>query len=143
MMDPRKSSGTSTSTFIIGSRSTGLHFLTPSLKAIEPAILKAASEGVGKANSVAKKLRDSIEVAALGWAWLVAHGKEGGNEWHFEQAARDKGGEWARSVSELWAATESLITDDIDDEASSIQAYAEAMEKFRKASGEQEPLPSR
>ena len=35
-------------------------------------ILKAASDGVGKANSVAKKLRDSIEVAALGWAWLVA-----------------------------------------------------------------------
>ncbi len=110
---------------------------------IQELILKAASDGVGKANSVAKKLRDSIEVAALGWAWLVAHGKEGGNEWHFEQAARDKGGEWARSVSELWSATESLIADDIDDEESSIQAYAEAMEKFRKASGEQEPLPSR
>ena len=110
---------------------------------IQELVLKAASEGVGKAHSVAKKLRDSIEVAALGWAWLVAHGKEGGNEWHFEQAARDKGGEWARSVSELWAATESLISDDIEDKDSSIQAYAEAMEKFRKASGEQGALPSR
>ena len=43
MMSPMNSSGTTTSTRMIGSSSTGCAFFAASLNAIEPAILKAIS----------------------------------------------------------------------------------------------------
>ena len=43
IISPTLSSGTTMSTFIIGSRSTGLAFITPCLKAIEPATRNAIS----------------------------------------------------------------------------------------------------
>ena len=107
---------------------------------VQELILKAASEGVGKANAMATKMRGAIEVSALGWAWLSAQGKGSGNEWHFESAARDKGGEWSHSVSELWAAAEKILSDTNNEFA---EDYVLAMETFRKKCGEQNELPSR
>lgn len=107
---------------------------------VQELILKAASEGVGKANAMATKMRGAIEVSALGWAWLSAQGKGSGNEWHFESAARDKGGEWSHSVSELWAAAEKILSDTNNEFA---EDYVLAMERFRKKCGEQNELPSR
>lgn len=110
---------------------------------VQDLVHKAASEGVGKANAMAAKMRGSIEVAALGWAWLTAQGKGSGNEWHFENAARDKGGEWAHSVAELWGAAESILTLSESDDGNSAEEYGVAMERFRKKCGEQNELPSR
>ena len=109
---------------------------------IQDLIIIAASEGLGKANSAAKKLRGDLDTSAVGWAWLVTQGKEGGNEWHFEQAARDKGGEWAHPLMELWKVAEVLLAGDLDDQTATAEAYVAAMEKFRKACGEQRELPS-
>ena len=109
---------------------------------VQSLVLNAARNGLGKANSAATKLRKSVEIAAVGWAWLSTHGKEGGNEWHFEQAARDKGGEWVPSLKGLWRAAEELLSDDFDEEKKSTESYVKAMEKFRKSCGEQNKLPS-
>lgn len=103
---------------------------------IHELILFSCKEGVGRANAKAAKLRGDVDISSAGWAWLVSQEKGQGQEWHFEQAARDRGGDWARSVRKLWEVAQRITNDD-----GKKEDYVSAMEELAKSCGRSEELP--
>ncbi|MBT3772541.1 MAG: hypothetical protein HOE92_04420 [Euryarchaeota archaeon] len=103
---------------------------------IHELILLACKQGKGRANAMATKLHGDVEISAAGWAWLVSQSKEQGQEWHFEQAARDRGGDWARKVNRLWLEAEKLTKGEDDN-----SHYISAMEELAIACGRSKKLP--
>ena len=61
-----------------------------------------------------------MDEAAASWAWLVAVGRSGGQEWHFETNARDRGGVWAVPTGVLWSLGKQLL-EAKDDEVADLQ----------------------
>ncbi len=97
-------------------------------------VLIAHSEGVGKSQSVAMKMKNSVSEQALAWAWLVVVGKYKGKEWKFEQAARDKGNEWVIVVQEVWDKSNDLVSGDVN--SSKLEKeYLDSLEKLSKVIG--------
>jgi len=92
-------------------------------------------DGLGPTTSMARKAGSDVDLA-MGWAWLVVHGKGEGEAWHFEPDTRDKGGDWAPPLERLWNAAEQLLEDD-----GGTSGYIEAMEGLRRATGTIAELP--
>ena len=91
-------------------------------------------EGLGKAEKIALTKKSDIDEQSASWAWLVAAGKSGGQEWQFSTDARDKGGAWSPAAIEVWKAGKALVDgEDVD--------YKACLEKLRKACGQIDDLP--
>jgi hypothetical protein len=106
-------------------------------------ITSAHSDGLGTTMSSVRKRNNDSE-AALGWAWLVAHGRHSSEAWRFEQGARDKGSDWASSLKLLWQASQLLI-DALDESEENIATlrtgFIDAMATLRTITGTIEELP--
>ncbi|HIA89992.1 MAG TPA: hypothetical protein EYO09_02725 [Candidatus Poseidoniales archaeon] len=101
-------------------------------------VLLAQGQGAGRAHAKATKMRGDIATQALGWAWLSAHGKESGQEWHFEQDARDRGSGWSLAIGELWEVGCSLVD---GGDGATMDDYVAAMKSLASACGERGDLP--
>ena len=98
-------------------------------------VRKAHTDGLGRTVSMVRK-RKVIDEAAMGWAWLVAHERDGSEAWRFDQVARDKGGDWARAVADLWQVSMNLISGDGE-----RSDYVEAMKNVANTASIQSGLP--
>ena len=96
-------------------------------------ILQAHGQGVGRAHAKAAKMRGDIAIQALGWAWLSAHNKGVGQEWHFEQDARDRGSGWSMALGELWEVSCALVE---ENDAVTKDDYIKAIQEFASVCGE-------
>ena len=103
-------------------------------------VIKAVTEGIGRANAQATKLRGKIRSKAVGWSWLCTQKKESGQEWHFEQSSRDLGGDWILPVTELWEIAEEIISCEKEQIKELSETYVTAMKEFKVTSGCSEPL---
>ncbi len=101
-------------------------------------VLLAQGQGTGRAHAKATKMHGDIATQALCWAWLSAHGKEGGQEWHFEQDARDRGSGWSLAIGELWEVGCSLVD---GGDGATMDDYVAAMKSLASACGERGDLP--
>lgn len=78
-------------------------------------IVDGLTKGMGSIEREATSRHDDIDGAAASWAWLVAVGRSGGQEWHFDSNARDRGGVWAVPTGVLVQLGERLLaTDEAD-----------------------------
>ena len=100
-------------------------------------VLLSHRQGAGKAHAKATKMRGSIATQALGWAWLCAHKKGGGQEWHFEQDARDRGSNWSLAIGELWDVSCALVK---NDGGVTKKDYIAAMKSLASICGENNDL---
>ena len=99
-------------------------------------VCKAHADGFGATTSMVRK-RSDVNESAIGWAWLIAHEKSESEAWRFDEVARDKGGDWSRSIRTLWDESVKLIEGD-----GSKKEYAEAMKLLAKTMGNSTELPS-
>ena len=91
-------------------------------------------EGMGKSEKLALSKKSGIDAEAASWAWLMAAGKSGGQEWQFSANAREKGSAWSAATIEVWNAGKALVAgEDID--------YKACLETLRKSCGQIEELP--
>ncbi|MGB1232778.1 MAG: hypothetical protein ACPHF0_01230, partial [Poseidonia sp.] len=72
-------------------------------------IVAGLTQGMGSVERKATARHGSVDEAAASWAWLVAVGRSGGQEWHFEANARDRGGVWAVPTGVLWSLGKQLL----------------------------------
>ena len=98
---------------------------------IHDLILTGILEGKGKAERMATKRHNDIDSAACAWSWLLASGRSGGQEWHFEANARDKAGAWLGAVKDLLAIGEKLVEDE-----ASAEEWNSALDALRAITGE-------
>ena len=68
----------------------------------------------------------------MGWAWLVVHDRTESDAWRFDQASRDKGGDWTPALAALWKAADALL---LKDDLDAKSGYIEAMKQLAEASG--------
>ena len=69
---------------------------------------------------------------AMGWAWLNVHDRTESDAWRFDEASRDKGGDWVPALQALWdAASELLLNDNLD----AAQDYESSMNWLAEVSG--------
>ena len=90
-------------------------------------------EGMGKAEKLALAKTD-IDSESASWAWLIAAGKSGVQEWQFSSNARDKGGAWSPAAIEVWNAGKALVAGEEVD-------YKSSLETLRKSCGQIDDLP--
>ena len=105
--------------------------LLPSPLAFADALVRKATEdGISSTVALCRKAKKLD--AAMGWAWLVIHDRTESDAWRFDQASRDKGGDWTPALAALWKAADALLLkDDLDAKSS----YVEAMNQLAEASG--------
>ncbi len=105
--------------------------LLPSPLAFADALVRKATEdGISSTVALCRKAKKLD--AAMGWAWLVVHDRTESDAWRFDQASRDKGGDWTPALAALWKAADALLLkDDLDAKSS----YVEAMKQLAEASG--------
>ena len=105
--------------------------LLPSPLAFADALVRKATEdGISSTVALCRKAKKLD--AAMGWAWLVVHDRTESDSWRFDQASRDKGGDWTPALAALWKAADALLLkDDLDAKSS----YVEAMKQLAEASG--------
>ena len=72
-------------------------------------IVAGLTQGMGSVERKAPSRHATLNEAAASWAWLVAVGRSGGQEWHFETNARDRGGVWAVPTGVLWGLGKQLL----------------------------------
>ena len=84
-------------------------------------IVQGLTQGMGGVERKATARHDAVDDAAASWAWLVAVDRSGGQEWHFEPNARDRGGVWAIPTKALWQLGRELLKADEGD-LESLQA---------------------
>ena len=105
--------------------------LLPSPLAFADALVRKATEdGISSTVALCRKAKKLD--AAMGWAWLVVHDRTESDAWRFDQASRDKGGDWTPALAALWKAADALLLkDDLDAKSN----YVEAMKQLAEASG--------
>lgn len=104
--------------------------LPPPLGFAESLVRKAAEDGIASTVAMCRKAK-GLE-AAMGWAWLVVHDRTESDAWRFDEASRDKGGDWVPAMTALWDAADGLLLkDDLDAE----QDYVSAMQWLAESSG--------
>ena len=79
---------------------------------------------------------DNVENAAAAWAWLVAVGRSGGQEWHFEPNARDRGGVWAVPTKILADIGQQLLDASDEDVAGLQKTWNEAFAELKVNTGQ-------
>ena len=72
----------------------------------ESLIRKGAEDGVASTVAMCRKAKGLD--AAMGWAWLVVHDRTESDAWRFDEASRDKGGDWVPAMTALWDAADSF-----------------------------------
>mgnify|MGYP005739702745 CR=1 FL=1 len=99
-------------------------------------IVAGLTQGMGSVERKATSRHATLDQAAASWAWLVAVGRSGGQEWHFESNARDRGGVWAVPTSELWAIGKQLL-DANEETLTGLQTdWDAAFERLKTTTGE-------
>ena len=93
-------------------------------------IRQAVDSGVASTVSKARKGK-GLEMA-MGWAWLNVHDRTESDAWRFDEASRDKGGDWVPALRALWDAAEDLLLNDNED---AVQDYEAAMKWLSESSG--------
>ena len=99
-------------------------------------VRQAVDSGVASTVSKARK-GNGLEMA-MGWAWLNVHDRTESDAWRFDEASRDKGGDWVPALQALWDAAEDLLLNDNKD---AVQDYRAAMRWLAETSGSG-PLPN-
>ena len=99
-------------------------------------IVAGLTQGMGSVERKATARHTSLDEAAAAWAWLVAVGRSGGQEWHFENNARDRGGVWAVPTTKLWSIGKQLVEADEDDIPALQEAWTEAFNELKTTTGE-------
>jgi len=99
-------------------------------------VRQAVDSGVASTVSKARKGK-GLEMA-MGWAWLNVHDRTESDAWRFDEASRDKGGDWVPALQALWDAAEDLLLNDNKD---AVQDYRAAMRWLAETSGSG-PLPN-
>jgi len=92
-------------------------------------------KGMGAMERQATARHDSVDDAAAAWAWLMAVGRSGGQEWHFETNARDRGGVWSQAAGRLHQAGQRLLDVDVTELDEAQEAWHRAYSDLRKATG--------
>ncbi|MCK5868215.1 MAG: hypothetical protein KAG07_02190, partial [Candidatus Thalassarchaeum sp.] len=90
----------------------------------------AVENGVAATVSKARKGK-GLEMA-MGWAWLNVHERTESDAWRFDEASRDKGGDWVPALRALWDAAEDLL---LKDNLDAVQDYEAAMKWLAETSG--------
>ncbi len=93
-------------------------------------VRQAVESGVASTVSQARKGK-GLDMA-MGWAWLNVHDRTESDAWRFDEASRDKGGDWVPALQALWDAAEDLLLNDNKD---SVQDYEAAMKWLAEVSG--------
>ncbi len=96
----------------------------------ESLIRKAAEDGIASTVAMCRKAK-GLE-AAMGWAWLVVHDRTESDAWRFDEASRDKGGDWVPAMTALWDAADALL---LKDDLEAKQDYVAAMKWLAESSG--------
>tara|TARA_B100000902_G_scaffold392645_1_gene445394 strand:+ start:235 stop:1935 length:1701 start_codon:yes stop_codon:yes gene_type:complete len=97
-------------------------------------VMLARSESIGVSCAYATKIRGTLEEEAIAWSWLLIHKKHSGKDWKFNPSARDLGGDWASSLSDLWEESAKVGKEGPKD-------YVDKMNKLQKTTGTQHKLP--
>ncbi|MAJ01904.1 MAG: hypothetical protein CMA10_05820 [Euryarchaeota archaeon] len=97
--------------------------------------VKGLTIGMGSVEREATGRHDSIDRSAAAWAWLVAVNRSTGQEWHFDSAARDRGGVWYPATQRLHEVGQALLSAKDDDVSEQQEAWAEAFAALRKLTG--------
>ena len=96
----------------------------------ESLVRKAAEDGIASTVAMCRKAK-GLE-AAMGWAWLVVHERTESDAWRFDEASRDKGGDWVPAMTALWDAADSLLNKDVLD---AKEDYVNSMNWLAEVSG--------
>tara|TARA_Y100001970_G_scaffold293768_1_gene443042 strand:+ start:72416 stop:74116 length:1701 start_codon:yes stop_codon:yes gene_type:complete len=110
--------------------------LSSPLSFAESLIRKASEDGVASTVALCRKAK-GLE-AAMGWSWLVVHNRTESDAWRFDEASRDKGGDWVPAMTALWDSAEALL---LKDDLDAKEDYIGAMKWLAEISGSGE-LPS-
>ena len=105
-------------------------FLPGPLAFADDLVRQAVDSGVASTVSKARKGKD-LDMA-MGWAWLNVHDRTESDAWRFDEASRDKGGDWVPALQALWDAAEDLLLNDNED---SVRDYEAAMKWLAEVSG--------
>ncbi len=108
--------------------------ITGAVGMIHDLTLTGLVEGMGKAEKLALSKKSDLDAESASWAWLIAVGKSGGQEWQFSTNARDKGSSWSAATIDVWSAGKAVVEGDPID-------YKACLENLRKACGQIEELP--
>jgi len=98
-------------------------------------IVAGLTQGMGSVERKATARHASLDEAAAAWAWLVAVGRSGGQEWHFENNARDRGGVWAVPTTELWTIGKQLVDADEAEIPELQEAWKTTFETLKTTTG--------
>ena len=98
-------------------------------------LVDGLTKGMGGVERQATSRHDDVDSAAAAWAWLVAVGRSGGQEWHFETNARDRGGVWAVPTKELFAIGRQLLDAEEDDLQTLQSDWERAFEELKRQTG--------
>jgi hypothetical protein len=98
-------------------------------------IVAGLTQGMGSVERKATARHTSLDEAAAAWAWLVAVGRSGGQEWHFENNARDRGGVWAVPTTELWSIGKQLLEAGEDEVQGLQEAWKMTFEALKTTTG--------
>ena len=96
----------------------------------ESLIRKAAEDGVASTVAMCRKAKGLD--SAMGWAWLNVHDRTESDAWRFDEASRDKGGDWVPAMTALWDAADSLLNKDVLD---AKEDYVNSMNWLAEVSG--------
>ena len=104
---------------------------------INDLVIHGLLEGMGKAERLATKRQDTLDLSAGAWAWLVAANRSQGQDWHFDSKARDKAGVWTPLVSKMLASGKE-ICDNPEKDSEHVTAYKDAIQELHKLCGQGE-----
>ncbi len=99
-------------------------------------IVAGLTQGMGSVERKATARHASLDEAAAAWAWLVAVGRSGGQEWHFENNARDRGGVWAVPTKAMWAVGKDLLEASQEDLPDLQTSWNEAFDELKVNTGQ-------
>lgn len=99
-------------------------------------LVDGLTKGMGSVERTATSRHDDVDSAAASWAWLVAVGRAGGQEWHFETNARDRGGVWAVPTKELHAIGTQLLDAEEGDVPKLQEAWDAAFAELKRQTGQ-------
>lgn len=99
-------------------------------------IVKGLTTGMGGVERLATARHNSVDEAAAAWAWLMAVGRSRGQEWHFDNNARDRGGAWSQATTALNEIGQELLNAEADDVSGLQEKWNIALSTLRATTGE-------
>ena len=90
---------------------------------------------MGSVEREATGRHDSIDRSAAAWAWLVAVNRSTGQEWHFDSAARDRGGVWYPATQRLHEVGKALLAAKDDEVPAKKEEWGDAFAALRALTG--------